>query len=301
MSDNNSQPIEDEPIDTLDDEIEVDDDASELDDEVEVDPDSLELDDAVVPTPETQTADELDIDAALAAVSQLSLLADKADDKLSFDEDLDSDIDETDDEIDEGDYRPIDEESELAESTPYTDFELPQSLTMTRGQLSSVIPAFALIAVGGWLTFTLTTSSIPPSNGLLIAIVLLGVGAVFLAQWLNSGRWSRGNFFIGMATLLIGGVQLYLSQMLPMNMSSGWSLWIVAVGIALFGAGFITLPRLPRLSIMGALIIVAGAIGYALTSGAIEPEIITFVSNLWFIGVAIIIFMIIAPLVRRRS
>lgn len=301
MSDNNSQPIEDEPIDTLDDEVEVDDDASELDDEVKVKPNSLELDDAVVPTPETQTADELDIDAALAAVSQLSLLADETDDKLSFDEDLDSDVDETDDEIVEGDYHLVDDESEPDETIHYTDFELPQSLTMARGQLSSVIPAFALIAVGGWLTFTLTTSDIPPSNGLLMAIVLLGVGAVFLAQWLNSGRWSRGNFFFGMATLLIGGIQLYLSQVLPTNMSSGWSLWIVAVGIALFGAGFITLPRLPRLSIMGVLIIFAGAIGYALTSGAIEPEIITFVSNLWFIGVAIIVFMIIAPLVRRRS
>lgn len=172
---------------------------------------------------------------------------------------------------------------------------------MTRGQLASVLPAVTLIILGGWLTFTLTTTSTTPSAGLLFAVVLIGVGVIFLSQWLTSERWSRGNFFIGASILMIGGVQLYLSQVATNAMNSGWSLWIVAIGLALFGSGYLTLPRLPRLSIMGILTIVAGGIGYVLSSGAIAPEVVGFLGNLWIVGVVILGVMLIAPILRRRG
>lgn len=283
MSENNTQPTQDDPIDkdimddVASDEIESDDiEPSEPEDE-----ESSPTEDATTP----HSTDELDIDAALAAVSQLSLLAE----------------DEPDDDIVDAAYQPIDDQPEDSDTDLESNFELPRSLTMSRGQLASVIPALALIVIGGWLTFTLTTSNVVPSAGLLLAVVLIAIGVVFLSQWLSSARWSRGNFFIGISTLLIGGIQLYLTQVAPDTLNSGWSLWIVAVGIALFGAGYLTVPRLPRLSIMGLVVIVAGGIGYLLTSGTIEAPVINFLSNLWFVGVAIIVFMLVAPLIRRRQ
>jgi len=238
------------------------------------------------------TADELDIDAALAAVSQLTL--------LTQDEPIDY--------SDESDYEPepedtIQEFTRESEPEPHyvAEFEQPRELSMSRGQMASVIPALTLIILGGWLTFTLTTSDTPPPTGLLFSVVLIAVGAIFLSQWLTSARWSRGNFFFGTSILLIGGLQFYFSQISPDTLNNGWALWIVALGIALFSTGYIAVPRLPRLAIMGFVTMVAGAIGYVLTSGTLDPTVITFVSNLWFVGVAIIIFMMIAPLLRRRQ
>ena len=238
-------------------------------------------------------SDELDIDAALAAVSQLTLLTQ-------------DDTDDAEEDIEDGEYYPVAEDT-IAEFTrePHReatyDFEQPRDLSMSRGQMASVIPALSLIILGGWLTFTLTTSTIQPSAGLLFAVVLIAVGAIFLSQWLTSARWSRGNFFFGSSALMIGGIQLYFSQVSPDTVSNGWSLWIVSLGIALFGTGYIAVPRLQRLSIMGFITIIAGAIGYILTSGTLDPSLITFVSNLWFVGVAIIVFMMVAPLIRRRQ
>jgi len=239
------------------------------------------------------TADELDIDAALAAVSQLTLLV-----QQEPDEDGDDFVDDDDEVVSED---AIQEFSREPQSDVRFEFEQPRELSMVRGQMASVIPALSLIILGGWLTFALTTSTIQPTAGLVFGVVLVAVGAVFLSQWLTSARWSRGNFFFGSSALLIGGIHLYFSQVSPDAVSNSWSLWIVALGIALFGAGYVAVPRLPRLGIMGFLTIITGAIGYILTSGTLDPSVIQFISNLWFVGVAIIIFMMIAPLIRRRQ
>jgi len=278
MNEQNSDPRDENPI-SVDEPIDTDDDSLVVDDTT---PDEDEsIDESVEPS---NPQDEMDVDAALAAVSQLTLLTDEA---------------QEDDAPVDADYTPIaDDEETVVEIVD--EFEIPRDVTMRRGQLSSILPAVTLIILGGWLTFTLTTSSVAPSAGLLLSVVLIGIGVVFLSQWLTSARWSRGNFFVGTSILLIGGIQFYLSQVTT-AVTSGWALWIVAVGIALFGAGYLTLPRLPRLSIMGILTIVAGGIGYVLTSGAISTEVIGFISNLWIVGAVILGFMLIAPFLRRRG
>lgn len=282
----------DEIVDDLEAEIESENEESDLEAELESELDEDHEHDFYdeLPVPQEATADELDIDAALAAVSQLTL--------LTQDEPIDY--------SDESDYEPAPEDTiqEFTRNTQpdYTvEFEQPRDISMSRGQMASVIPALTLIILGGWLTFTLTTSNTPPSTGLLFSVILIAVGAIFLSQWLTSARWSRGNFFFGSSLVLIGGLQLYFSQVSPDMLYNGWTLWIVALGIALFATGYIAVPRLPRLTIMGVVTIVAGAIGYVLTSGTLDPTVITFVSNLWFVGVAIVIFMMIAPLLRRRQ
>ncbi len=277
MSDQpNNDPIEDddliEDVPLLDEEIETSESSTSIEDEAS--------DISPIPT------DEMDIDAALAAVSQLSLLSDEP----------------ADDEITDAEYHAVDDDTGNEQSVVeyVDDFEQPRDITMARGQLSSVLPALVLIILGGWLTFTLTTSNTAPSTGLLLAVVLIGIGAVFLSQWLTSSRWSRGNFFFGLTTFLIGGIQLYLSQLAPNMLIHGWTFGIIAVGVALLGTSYVTLPRLPRLSIMGILTILTGAIAYVITSGAIDATVLEFISNFWVVSVVIIAVMLLTPLLRRR-
>jgi hypothetical protein len=289
VGEDNEDDIEDEVIeDNIDDLDSVDND----DDEVEIMSQSDASDNEVEVTSPLATSDELDIDAALAAVSQLTLLTQDEPDATDEISDYHDDSDEVIEEF----HRESSPEPEFT-----VEFEQPRDLSMSRGQLASVIPALTLIILGGWLTFTFTTSDTALTVGLLFPVVLIAIGVIFLSQWLTSARWSRGNFFFGSSALLIGGVQLYLSQVTPDIANNGWSLWVVALGVAMFGTGYIALPRLPRLSIMGFLTIIAGAIGYILTSGTLDPSVIKFIGNLWFVGVAIIVFMMIAPMIRRRQ
>ncbi len=299
MNDDNTNPIaddDDNQITNEADDIELDTmstessenatSSTEIDEEADQSSDISDIEEA--DESESVVPAEMDVDAALAAVSQLSLLTANEDDMT--DDTVSTDTDSS----------PIQSESDSIIEI-VDDFEIPQEITMTRGQLSSILPAVTLIILGGWLTFTLTTTDTIPSAGLLLSVVLIGIGVVFLSQWLNSSRWSGGNFFIGASTALIGGIQLYLSQVAPAALNNAWALWIVAIGLALFGAGYLALPRLPRLSIMGILIIIAGGIGYVLTSGAISAEVVGFIGNLWIVGAVILGVMLLAPLLRRRN
>lgn len=272
MSEENTNPEDDNLI--------LDDDEAEIEQELNAVEDEMPSS-SIMP-------DEVDVDAALAAVSQLTLMAE--DEEIASDETENDDLSSDDTPEDENTVVEIVDE-----------FEIPRDITMARGQLASILPAVTLIILGGWLTFTLTTTNTIPSTGLILSVILIGIGVVFLSQWLNSSRWSRGNFFIGLSTLLIGGVQLYLSQVAPSAVTNGWTLWIIAIGLALFGTGYLTLPRLPRLSIMGILTIVTGGIGYVLTSGAISTEVIGFISNLWIVGAVILAIMLLSPFLRRRN
>ena len=299
MNDDNTNPITDDDDNLITNETDDIDSDTILSESSENDTSSIEIDedaeqnDDISDIEESDESEsimpaEMDVDAALAAVSQLSLLTDNEDDVTDDTVAMDTDNSSTQSEPDS-----------IVEIVD--DFEIPHEITMTRGQLSSILPAVTLIILGGWLTFTLTTTDAIPSAGLLLSVVLIGIGVVFLSQWLNSSRWSGGNFFIGASTGLIGGIQLYLSQVAPDALNNAWTLWIVAIGLALFGTGYLTLPRLPRLSIMGILIIVAGGIGYVLTSGAISAEVVGFISNLWIVGAVILGVMLLAPLLRRRN
>lgn len=330
MDEQDKQSIEDNdiesddlPVDALDDDIgddvylenapdaedetefmddEADDDLVDADEDEEYDDsgfgDDEEYDDeydafSEIPImPPANSPDVMDIDAALAAVSQLNL--------LTQDEVEDRDIDDAEyRDLAPGDQiQPFQRDSEPAH---YVEFVQPREMTMSRGQLASVIPALVLIVLGGWLTFTLTTSGQAPSVGLLVPILMIAGGVIFLSQWLTSERWARGSFFFGSVLILIGAVQLYLGQVNPMDASNGWALWIVAIGLALFVTGLMTQPKLPRLSIMGVLVIVAGGIGYAITSGLIPAEVTGLVSNFWMVGAVIAVILLLAPLLRRRQ
>ena len=79
---------------------------------------------------------------------------------------------------------------------------MPPLTTLKRGQLGSVVPALLLIGLGAWLTLT-TTSGTPPDPLLVAAVVVGGIVVSLLAQWLGTGRWSRGALFFALLLLLV--------------------------------------------------------------------------------------------------
>jgi uncharacterized membrane protein len=224
------------------------------------------------PRPTVGIPNAVDVDAALAAVSQLTTMT--------------------------GDDSSHDNTPE----TPTTViFETPKHISMQRKQLASLVPAVTLILIGGWLTFTLTTTHTLPASEQLRAVGFIALGVVLLSQWLNTSRWSRGNFFVGLSALLFGGVQILQAQFAPIAAVNNEIIWSVIIGIALLSTGYLARPRQHQLGVMGILAIVVGGVGYLLTSNIITPEFMDTIGNLWLLPVPILGALFILSFVRQRN
>lgn len=216
--------------------------------------------------------DAVDIDAALAAVSQLGTVT--GDDASPHD---------------------------TPETHSSVTFETPKHISMQRKQIASLVPAFTLILIGGWLTFTLTTTHTLPTSDQLLSGGLIAVGLVLLSQWVNTSRWSRGNFFIGLSALLLGSLQILQAQFAPIAMVNDGVVWSIIIGIALLSTGYLARPRQYQLGVMGIVAVVAGGVGYLLTSNIINPEFMDTIGNLWLVPVPILGALLILSFVRRRN
>ncbi len=128
---------------------------------------------------------EYDVEAALAALTTLNELAAPA---------------------------PADEAPEApAYGAPpegwHSDFRQPPLSALERGQAASVVPALLLVGVGVFFTMLLTSGLPLPAPDLVGAIALGAVGICLIAAWVSSGRWARGNLFMGVVCL-VGGALL---------------------------------------------------------------------------------------------
>lgn len=232
--------------------------------------------------------DELDIDAALAAVSSLSdviaeqVAAEEA--RLAA----------------QAAAEQAAAERQARLEHPELFFSLPTPVVLKRGHPASVIPGVLLIAVGSWLTFVLTTSSTPPDNGLIIAIAIGSVALALLAHWLGSGRWARGAFFMGITLLALAGGILVLVQPGTPDLAAGWPLLVIAPGLALLLAAFLTRPAEKRLILPGLILTLSGVMAFALLAGLLGEQIASFIRALWPAAVAILVILLLLPLIVRR-
>lgn len=224
----------------------------------------------------------LEIDAALAAVASLDILARP--------EDAESD-----------DYgRSADSTTEEAELAPPEPLALPPLSRMQRGEASSVIPALLLIGLGGWLTFALTTTGATLEPTLLLG----GTGAVFglalLGYWFSSGRTAIGALFAGLLILVLGGAALLLAQ--PDLVLPGPTPPLIALllGLVLLLTGLFAPRELARLRFLGMLVVVGGlaawAVGYDLIPADVQPLL-----NLLLIPALLLILVILLVPARRRD
>ena len=171
-----------------------------------------------------------DIDAALAAVASLSEIMPEREAEAEARAD-----------------------AEQGKPTFVPEMQMPPLATLKRGQFGSVVPALLLIGFGAWLTLT-TTSGTPPDPLLVAAVIVGGIVLSLLAQWLGTGRWSRGALFFALLVLLVAGVIVFSLQPNGLDLLRGYPLLLVALGLAMVLAGLLARPLNPRLLVPGALI-----------------------------------------------
>ncbi len=231
---------------------------------------------------------DLDIDAALAAVSSLS-------DMLAEQEAVEE----------ARRARLVAEEQSAAERAarlehPELFFEMPLPVTLHRGSLASVVPGVLLIALGIWLTFAFTTAQTPPETGLVLLAMLASGAVALLAHWLASGRWARGSFFLGLTLLLLIGVGAWVTEPGLPDWSTGWSLLPLAPGIALLLSAVAARPVERRLALPGLLLIMIAAAAYGAIGLSFPADLLRLIETLWFVPLIVLALLVLLPFIFRR-
>ena len=209
--------------------------------------------------------DDLDIDAALAAVASLS---DVAAEREAYD-----DAQET-----------AAQESEL----PVFLLPTPPAVALKRGTPASLIPALILIVTGGLLTLATTSGAAIPAPFIAFG-ALAAVAVLMLGYWLTAGRWARGAFFLATLLLLSAGALYWLT--LPGSPgAAGTPIFIVTTGIALILTAFMSRPRTRRAFLPGLLMIVGGGVGLGFSLGVFNTALLaTAAQYAWVIPVALLV------------
>ncbi len=181
--------------------------------------------------------------------------------------------------------------------------QMPPLTTLKRGQLGSIVPALLLIGVGAWLTL-LTTTGASPDPLLLVLVVVGGIVLSLLAQWVGTGRWSRGVFLFALMVLLIAGavagINAFAVQSGGIDLVQGYPLLVTALGLAFLLDGILARPSNTRLIAPGVLLIVAGVVGLVVTLGLIPANILTFAAPLLPVVLVVAVVLVLLPLVFRR-
>jgi hypothetical protein len=178
---------------------------------------------------------------------------------------------------------------------------VPPMLGLARGQLGTLVPGLLLIALGAWLTFTLTTTRALPDAPLMWAAVILVIALSVLARWLSSGRWSRGLLFFGLTLLLTLGLAAFLLQPASPGWMQGWPLLLIAPGLALAVTGLLGAPRTPGLVAPGLVLIAAAAAGMLMTLNLLPGDLLALVSPYWFVPLIVMAVLAVIPLIFRRA
>jgi hypothetical protein len=284
-----SLPDEGQPID---DDFEADDDddiegPALLTYRVEGVPDEPEYtdedyDDEALTAPYDPYADLLDIDAALASVSSLSEMIVERE-PAEPDERVRTQVLE--------ERPPVRARRMLAE---------PPSITLRRGQPASVVPALIFIGVGAWLTFAMSAPGSVSASPALVTAVLGGALIVtLLAQFVTSGRWSRGVFFFAVLALLVGGA-LYYQSMSPATAALTAPLILLAVGVAFALTGFMARPTDRRLLLPGAAFVMLAALALVIALGVLPVPLTSQMTPFWPIVVAVLALIWLLPVVFKR-
>lgn len=264
--------------------------------------------------------DDFDVSAALAAVAMLDQLAaedepeapsadsPQTDALVSDDADLSEEpalASYSEAVVDAEDSQdavvPIYTMQPAAVDQPQSDYPHPGLFTMRRGQAASVVPALALIALGSFLTFWLTTAGSGTAlDPLIITGAVVGVVAIgLLSHWWSSRRWARGSFF---GAAVLAGISItiaLLAQPGALGLVAGWPLLIGAVGVSFALTGLLTQPRSGSLVSFGVLLAVVSVIALSVTAQLLPPDIIQTAADLWPVALVLVIVLVLVPVTRR--
>ena len=233
---------------------------------------------------ELAPAPEVDLDAALAAISAL-------DDMLAEQE-----------AAEQAELARMQSEEDARAKrqarlqNPELFFPMPALSTIQRGRLDSVVPALALIGIGAWLTFALTTGTGAPSIGLLILVIGGGLGLTLLVHWLNSGRWALGALFFALCILLVGGIFAFVFA--QGTLPTDWPLLLMGPGLAFFITGVIA--REGKLLLPGLLLAIGSLASLVITNRLLPQATITLLAGLWPLALVIVAALLLLPRFARR-
>jgi hypothetical protein len=219
---------------------------------------------------------DFDIDAALAAVAELSDTT--AEQEATQDSDYDA-------------AYPVTE-------TPVFLLPTPPAVTLRRGAPASLVPALILIITGSLLTLATTSGTALPTP--LIAFgVLAAVALLMLGYWLSAGRWARGAFFLALLLLLSAAAMVAVVQPGGLG-ASGAPLFIVTTGAALMLTALMSRPRTRRALLPGFLMVVGGGVGLGFTLGIFNPALLTTAAQYAWVVPVILLSLWLLPLIFRR-
>jgi predicted small integral membrane protein len=226
----------------------------------------------------TLISDDVDIDAALAAVAMLS---DGAAEREAQQQELQPLADST------------------ATEAPTFLLPTPPAVTLKRGSLASLVPALLLIASGALLT-VMTTSGAVISPVLVAFGALVAIAVLMLAYWLTARRWAVGTFFIA-ALLLLSSAAVY-AILQPGGLGlSGLPLLITATGAALFLTAILTRPLMRRALVPALALIIGGIAAFAASSGAFDTRwLAPLLQNSWVLLLVLVALWLLPVLFRRR-
>ena len=222
-------------------------------------------------------AENLDIDAALASVASLSdVIAEQEAEEAAEIARVEA-------------QEEAQAEAERRRADYY--FPRPPAMTLQRGQLASVIPALLLIALGAWLTFTLSTADTAPSTATIGLISAMALGVMLVGYWLSSERWLRGALFGGLSLIFLSGALLVITP-------EGWPLLLAAVGGAMLLSTVLSPgPSRGVTLFSGVLLVIAGVAGFAVTTEAIPTDPIATIAPVILVLALAVLFL---PALLRR-
>lgn len=222
-----------------------------------------------------ESAMDVDIDAALAAVDTLGAVVAAEQERKREEADRR-----------EAQRRADEEYRRWAES--YV-FRRPGMIRVQGGRVVTILPAVALMAIGAVLTLA-TASGQPMPWQTLFAAASAGVSVSLLSYWLASGRWARGALFAALA-VAIAGVWVFADS-LP-DIALTWRLPFIALGAAFAITGLIGRPR----SLIWLFAGLGIAIGAAVLPYLSQPTLQRFGP---FILAAAVVLALLPPLFRTR-
>jgi len=224
-------------------------------------------------------SDDLDIESALASVANLSALI-----------------------TDTNEVAQVSASATKKETAPpvfESDFPRPPLFALERGQMPSVIPALALMAIGAGLTFLLITGAEAVNTAMVGILAVGGIVLLLLLVWLANGRWARGALFLALMIASTTGILAVLPQTQWGN--EGLPLLLCGWGASVILSGWLSPKGTPQGLFVGILLIIMGASGFIFTAGFLPNDLLPLINQygIIFLGIAGVLLFIPALFKRR--
>jgi hypothetical protein len=220
---------------------------------------------------------DVDIDAALAAVANLSDAAA---------------------EREMGENAAYDAQ-ESVQAVP-TLLPMPPSVTLRRGTPASLIPAALLIVSGAVLTIITTSGAEIPTQAVAFG-ALAAVALLMLGYWLSAQRWARGTFFFALL-LLISAAAVYAMTQPDGLGTRGLPLLVIGTGLSLLLTAVLARPVLRRALLPALLLILAGGVALGFSLGLLDARLTaSLVQYAWSLPIILVVLWLLPVVFRRRA